>query len=174
MSIPYPYTTTINAASLWCAHAPPGVHEWGTVADREAAQRLKRVLRVAMSEKGIDGWIALGLGAGVSPTTIENWIYGRTVPQAKQIRMVADYLSPYTSAAALEAAYEGIEPPEPPILDVLRDLAPDLHELVVILRAQADQAVLEAVRVALEERRRGRGGFRGEPPDAPSEESEPQ
>ena len=83
------------------------------MADREAAQRLKRVLRVAMSEKGIDGWEELGLSAGVSPTTIENWIYARTVPQAKQIRMVADFLRPYTSAAALEAAYEGVEPPEP-------------------------------------------------------------
>jgi len=111
----------------------------------------------------------LGLGAGVSPTTIENWIYGRTVPQAKQIRMVAAFLSPYTSAAALEAAYEGVEPPEPPILDVLRDLAPDLHELVVILRAQADQAVLEAVRTALEEGRRRRGGPPVEPPDTPSD-----
>ena len=139
------------------------------MADREAAQRLKRVLRVAMSEKGIDGWEELGLGAGVSPTTIENWIYGRTTPQAKQIRMVAVFLSPYTSAAALEAAYEGVEPPEPPILDVLRALAPDLHELVVILRAQADQAVLEAVRTALEEGRRRRGGPPEEPPDTPSD-----
>ena len=139
------------------------------LADREAAQRLKRVLRVAMSEKGIDGWEELALGADVSPTTVENWIYGRTVPQAKQIRMVADYLRPYTSAAALEAAYEGVEPPEPPILDVLRDLAPDLHELVVILRAQADQAVLEAVRTALEEGRRRRGGPPAEPPDTPSD-----
>jgi hypothetical protein len=121
-----------------------------------------------MTEKGINGWEELGLGAGVSPTTIENWIYARTVPQAKQIRMVADFLRPYTSASALEAAYEGVEPPEPPIIEVLRDLAPDLHELVVILRAQADQAVLEAVRVALEERRRGRGGFLGEPPETPS------
>ncbi|MDP2622880.1 MAG: helix-turn-helix transcriptional regulator [Actinomycetota bacterium] len=141
------------------------------MADRESAQRLKRVLRVAMSEKGIDGWEDLGLGAGVSPTTIENWIYGRTTPQAKQIRMVADFLRPHTSVAALEAAYEGIEPPEPPIVDVLRELAPDLHELVVILRAQADQAVLEAVRVALEERRRGRGALPEEPPETPSENS---
>jgi len=127
-----------------------------------------------MSEKGIDGWEELGLGAGVSPTTIENWIYARTVPQAKQIRIVADFLRPFSSASALEAAYEGVAPPEPPIIEVLRDLAPDLHELVVILRAQADQAVLEAVRAALEERRRGRGGFLGEPRDTPSDETEDQ
>lgn len=154
----------------WCIYAPP-VAGWRNMADREAAQRLKRVLRVAMSEKGIDGWAELGLGAGVSPTTIENWIYGRTVPQAKQMRMVADFLRPYANAAMLEAAYEGVEPPEPPIVDVLRELAPDLHELVVILRAQADQAVLEAVRVALDERRRGRAAPREEPPDTPSDES---
>ena len=138
------------------------------MADRDAAQRLKRVLRVAMSEKGIDGWEELGLGAGVSPTTIENWIYGRTIPSATKLRKVADFLHPYTSAAALEAAYQGVEPPELPILDVLRDLAPDLHELVVILRAQADQAVLEAVRTALEERRRGRPAWPVEPRDTPS------
>jgi transcriptional regulator with XRE-family HTH domain len=138
------------------------------MADREAAQRLKRVLRVAMSEKGIDGWEDLGLGAGVSPTTIENWIYGRTTPQAKQIRMVADFLRPYTSAAALEAAIEGVAPPEPPIIDVLRDLAPDLHELVILLRAQADQELLQAVRDYLEARRRGRGATPEGPPDTPS------
>ena len=142
------------------------------MADREAAERLKHALRIAMTERGINGWVELALATKVSPTTVENWIYGRTVPQAKQLRMVGEYLRPFTSPAALETAYAGLPPEEPPIIEVLRDLAPDLHELVVILRAQADQAVLEAVRVALEERRRGRGGFLGEPPDAPSERTE--
>ena len=142
------------------------------MADRDAADRLKRALRVAMSERGIDGWVELALAAKVSPTTIENWIYGRTVPQAKQLRRVGDFLRPFTSPSALETAYAGLPPEEPPIIEVLRDLAPDLHELVVILRAQADQAILEATRAALEERRRGRGGFLGEPRDTPSEQTE--
>ena len=144
------------------------------LADRDAAQRLKQALRVAMAAKGIDGWLQLGLDSGVSPTTIENWIYGRTIPSSKTLRVVGDFLRPFSSASALEAAYEGIAPAEPAIIDVLRDLAPDLHELVVILRAQADQAVLEAVRAALEERRRGRPSLLGEPPDAPSGQTEDQ
>ena len=135
------------------------------MADKQAAERLKHVLRVAMAEKGLDNWESLALGAGVSPTTIENWIYGRTVPQAKQIRIVGDFLRPFTSASALEAAYAGLPPEEPPLVEVLRDLAPDLHELVVLLRAQADEAVLSAVRTALEERRLRRGPDDDEPPD---------
>lgn len=145
--------------------APKLVGTYCYMADKEAAERLKHVLRVAMAEKGIDSWLDLALAAGVSATTIENWIYGRTVPQAKQIRMVGDYLRPATSAAALEAAYAGLPPEEPPLVEVLREMAPDLHELIVLLRAQADEAVLSAVRTALEERRLRRGGDDEEPPD---------
>ena len=139
------------------------------MADREAAERLKRALRIAMSEKGLDGWEELALGAKVSPTTVENWIYGRTVPRAKEMRLVGDFLRPFSSPSALETAYAGLPPEELPIIEVLRELAPDLHELVVLLRAQADQAVLTAVRTALEERRLRRGpddeGPLGEPPE---------
>ena len=142
------------------------------MADRNAAGRLKQALRVAMTQKGIDSWIGLGLATGVSPTTIENWIYGRTVPAAKQIRVVGKFLEPYSSAAALEAAYEGVPAAEPPIIDVLRALLPELQELVSLMRAQADQAVVEALQDALRKGRRGRGGFLGEPPDEPSAESE--
>jgi hypothetical protein len=130
------------------------------MADREAAARLKRELRIAMSGKGIDTWERLGVDAGVSSTTIENWIYARTVPQAKQLRIVGEYLRPHTDPARLEAAYAGLAPPEPPLLETLRELVPELHELIVLLRAQADEAVLEAVRDALEERRRGSAGSR--------------
>lgn len=140
------------------------------LADREAADRLKRALRIAMTEAGIDDWIGLALAAEVSPTTVENWIYGRTVPRAKELRRVGDFLRPFTSPSALETAYAGLPPEEPPIIEVLRDLAPDLHELVVLLRAQADEAVLAAVRSALEERRRGRAGLPPEPPDRPLDE----
>jgi hypothetical protein len=143
------------------------------VADPEAAERLKHALRVAMTEKRLDTWHALGFEAGVSPTTIENWIYGRTTPRSQELGKVANVLRPFTSQGKLEAAYHGVPPEEPPVLDALRELIPDLHDLVVILRAQADQAVLEAVRQGLEERRRAGGAPRVTPVDAPSDGNGP-
>lgn len=142
------------------------------MADKVKAARLKQALRVAMTQKGIDDWIVLGQRSGVSYTTIENWIYGRTVPSPRKLRQVGDFLEPYTSAAALEAAYEGVEAAEPPIIDALRALLPELQELVILLRAQADQAVVEALQDALRKRHRGERGFLGEPPDEPSAGSE--
>ena len=59
------------------------------MADREAADRLKQALRVAMTEAGYDGWEELANAAGVSSTTVENWIYARTVPRAKELRRIA-------------------------------------------------------------------------------------
>ena len=129
----------------------------GTLADKAAGARLAKVLKVAMAQAGIETWPMLGLESGVSPTTIDNWIYGATQPRAHHLAKVAKRLYPYVSAGDLERAYLGLEPEEPPLIDVLRELAPDLHELVVLLRAQADQAVLSAVRTALEERRLRRG-----------------
>lgn len=134
------------------------------MADRAAGERLAKVLRVAMAQAGIETWNGLGIESGVSPTTIDNWIYGVTTPRAHHLAKVAKRLSPHVTAGDLERAYLGMEPEEPPLIEVLRDLAPDLHELVVLLRAQADAAVLSAVRTALEERRQRRGGDEGEPP----------
>jgi len=138
------------------------------LADREAADRLKQALRVAMTEAGYDGWEELANAAGVSSTTVENWIYARTVPRAKELRRMGDFLRPFTSPSALESAYAGLPPEEPPVIDALRDLLPELRELVVLLRAQADQVVLEEVRAALEARRRrlpGSWDARGSEPD---------
>lgn len=141
------------------------------MADREGALRLKQALRVAMAEARITSWIDLALKAGVSATTLENWIAGRTHPRSLELAKVASVLRPYVSAGDLERAYAGIPPEEPPVIDLLREIAPDLHELVTILRAQADQAILEAVRASLEERRRGRGGPPEAPPGEPSDRS---
>jgi transcriptional regulator with XRE-family HTH domain len=129
----------------------------GDRAAKEAGERLAKVLRVAMAQAGIETWYQLGAQSGVSPTTVDNWIYGVTTPRPHYLAKVAKRLHPFTSSGALERAYLGLEPEEPPLIEVLRDLAPDLHELVVLLRAQADQAVLAAVRTALEERRQRRG-----------------
>jgi len=133
--------------------------------DKAAGDRLAQALRIAMAQAGIETWTELALESGVSSTTIDNWIYGVTTPRAHHLAKVAKRLHPYTSAVALERAHAGLPPEEPPLVEVLRDLAPDLHELVVLLRAQADEAVLSAVRTALEERRLRRGGDDEEPPD---------
>lgn len=138
------------------------------MADREAADRLKRALKVGMAAAGVDGWIALAFAAKVSPTTLENWIYGRTTPRAKELAKVAAVLRPYMTPAELESAYYGTEPAEPPITEALRELLPELRELVILLRAQADQAILEEVRAALEARRRAGGRSLDEPPSEAS------
>ena len=135
------------------------------MADKAAGDRLAKVLRVAMAQAGIETWTMLALESGVSPTTVDNWIYGTTTPRAHHLAKVAKRLQPYVSAGDLERAYQGLEPEEPPLIEVLREMAPDLHELVVLLRAQADQAVLAAVRTALEERRQRRAGLEEAPPD---------
>lgn len=135
------------------------------MADKAAGDRLAKVLRVAMAQAGIETWTMLGLESGVSPTTIDNWIYGVTTPRAHHLAKVAKRLAPHVSGGDLERAYLGLEPEEPPLIEVLREMAPDLHELVVLLRAQADEAVLSAVRTALGERHQRRSGEAEGPPD---------
>ena len=141
------------------------------MADKAAGERLAKILRVGMAQAGIETWTALALESGVSPTTVDNWIYGTTTPRAHHLAKVAKRLYPHVSAGDLERAYLGLEPEEPPLIEVLREMAPDLHELVVLLRAQADQAVLSAVRTALEERRLRRDGGPEEPPDTPPDDT---
>lgn len=141
------------------------------MADKAAGERLAKILRVGMAQAGIETWTALALESGVSPTTVDNWIYGTTTPRAHHLAKVAKRLYPHVSAGDLERAYLGLEPEEPPLIEVLREMAPDLHELVVLLRAQADQAVLAAVRTALEERRQRRDGGPEEPPDTPPDDT---
>jgi transcriptional regulator with XRE-family HTH domain len=136
--------------------------------DKEAGERLAKVLRVAMARAGIETWGELARAAGVSATTIDNWIYGETHPRAHHLGKVGKALYPYTSGGDLGRIYEGLEPQEPPVLDALREIIPELHELVVLLRAQAAESVLEAVRLALEESRQRRGEAALGPLDAPS------
>jgi hypothetical protein len=124
--------------------------------DKAGGKRLAAVLRVAMAQKGIETWPQLSRVSGVSPTTLDNWIYGTTTPRAHHLGKVGRALAPFTSGGDLERAYMGLEPEEPPIVDALREIIPELHELVVLLRAQADSSVLEAVRFALEESRQRR------------------
>jgi transcriptional regulator with XRE-family HTH domain len=139
----------------------------GDAAKKAAGERLAKVLRVAMARAGIETWTRLAREADVSPTTVDNWIYGETTPRAHHLNKVGRALHPYTSPGDLERAYSGLEPEEPPLIDALRDMLPELHELVVLLRAQADESVLAAVRSALEESRQRRGEASVEPLDPP-------
>jgi hypothetical protein len=82
-------------------------------ATKEGADRLKNALRAAMPGKHLTSWEALGLASGVSPTTIENWIYARTEPRAGELQKVGEYLAPYTSPLDLSAAYYGLTTPGP-------------------------------------------------------------
>lgn len=138
------------------------------VANKAAGDRLAKTLRMAMVQAGIETWEQLGIESGVSPTTVDNWIYGVTYPRGKKLAAVAKRLDPYTSMVELDRAYQGLPPLEPPLIEVLREIAPDLHELLVLMRAQYDQAEREAFRSALEERRSKHGAFRVIPPDTPS------
>lgn len=140
------------------------------MADKKAADRLRVALVVARTGAGYSSWFQVAQASGVSPTTLENWIYGRTQPRLRELAKVADALG--VNPAELEAAYEGVAPPEPPLTEALRDLLPELRELVVVLRAQADAEILGQVRAALEARRRADARSRREPPSEPSDESE--
>lgn len=143
-----------------------------TLADRASAERLRLALKVAMANvPDMTSWFYLSQRSGVSPTTIENWIYGRTVPQASALAKVGNALRPWTTPAKLEAAYSGVEPEEPPLIDALREIIPELHELVILLRAQADESVLVAVRAALEESRQRRGEAPSPSPVPPADQT---
>lgn len=124
-------------------------------ASKEGADRLKARLSVAMAQAKIGSWIDLATKSGVSDGTIENIIYGITEPRYKTLALLATALQPWVSAGELEREYQGLAPEEPPLIETLRQIVPELQELVVLLRAQADQEVLEAVRDALDRRRRG-------------------
>lgn len=142
----------IDGASVLLRASTTGWWKVEGLADKEKAARLRQAMEVARASTPYESWLAVAIEAGVSSTTIDNWLYGRTEPRLRQLAKVAEVLR--VSPATLEAAYEGVAPPEPPITDALRDLLPELRELVVLLRAQADETILEEVRAALEARRR--------------------
>lgn len=91
---------------------------------------------VARARVGLHSWDQVALRADISPATIERWIYGQTRPAVKQLAKVAAVLN--LSAADLEAAYEGVSPPEPPLADAVRELVPQLRALVEVLRSGAE------------------------------------
>ena len=133
------------------------------MADREKAARLYAHLKVAMAQAQIGSMFQLAQRAHVTEHTLENWVYGRTEPRLREMSRVAEALAPYTTLSEMQRAYEGLAPSEPPLVEQIALLLPELRELVVLMRARADQEVLEAVREELDRRRR-------EPPRPPDEQ----
>lgn len=150
------------------------------MADRAAGKRLADALRVAMAQSGIETYTALALAAKVSPTTIDNWVYGRTEPRAHHLAKVAQTLRPHTTAGALERAYLGLPPEEVPLHEQVRQLVKVLDAFVPVfaeaaagMTAIADQALLEETRAQIRERMRRTLARLDETPSASSEADEP-
>ena len=151
------------------------------MAEKEAGDRLAKALRVAMTQAGYDTYQQLALAAGVSPTTLDNWIYGVTRPRSSGLAKVAKALTPYTSAAALERAYDGLPPEEPPLheqlkqlVDVLNEFVPLYGESLAVLAGLVDQAALEEARALVRARLRRLSARLAEGPFEPDESDEPR
>lgn len=99
---------------------------------RDAGQRLKRAIHVARAARNIDSDVQLSFAADVSYDTFMNWFGGRTVPRPAELRKVARALEiPY---ADLWSAYEDIEVEPVPLSEAVRELVPELRELIAELR----------------------------------------
>lgn len=140
------------------------------MADKEAAERLRQVMTVARAASGYGSWLEVADAARVSPTTLDNWLYGRTRPQLAVLARVAAVLG--ASVAEWEAAYEGIAPPQIPVTDAIRELVPRLDRLLEALEPWAGQLRLEEELRALGQREwRARHASRDEPPSEPPDET---
>lgn len=116
------------------------------MADRAAGARLKRAIHVARAQANILYDTDLAIRAGVSYDTLMNWFAGKTVPRGAELRRVAQVIG--RTYADLMAAYEGTEPEEPELTELLRELVDELR----LSRAQQDEAtmaILRAVGVSL-------------------------
>lgn len=118
-------------------------------------------MEVARAGTDHDSWVSVALEAGVSSTTLDNWLYGRTKPRLRELAKVATTLG--VSPLELEAAYEGLPPPRRTFeealerhSDRLEDVSQRLETLVVLLSAALPGIVLEELEVQVEARRRAK------------------
>ena len=101
---------------------------------QEAGQRLKRAIHVARAKAEIDSDMQLSVRAGVHYDTLMNWYGGRTTPRPFELRKIAKCLGvPY---AELWSAYEDIAVEPVPLSEAVRELVPELRELIAELRKQ--------------------------------------
>lgn len=102
--------------------------------DHEA---LGRALRAARAEKGMTSDHALAMAAGVHLQTLQNWMYGKTVPRPAQLFRVAQVLDkPMDYFAAI---YERREPAPQPLEDAVAELTDVLRELVAEIREDRER-----------------------------------
>jgi lambda repressor-like predicted transcriptional regulator len=99
---------------------------------QEAGQRLKRAIHIARAQAEIDSDMQLSLRAGVHYDTLMNWYGGRTTPRPFELRKVAKVLG--TPYAELWSAYEDIAVEPVPLTEAVRELVPELRELIAELK----------------------------------------
>lgn len=93
------------------------------VGDYEA---LKRAIRAARGQAGIESDTALALRSGVHLQTLQNWMYGKTTPRPSELHKVARLLD--LRLDDLMAVYEGRDPEPKPLQDAIRELIDQLGE----------------------------------------------
>lgn len=143
------------------------------MANPEAGRRFEEYVRIALAKsKSVHNPAELIRATGLHPNTLYDLFNGATeTPGSRTMARIATALD--VPIADLWAVWEGRALEPPPLIEVLRDLAPDLHELVLLLRAQADEALVESLRLFLEERHRQPGGDDAAPPDSePTEDQD--
>jgi lambda repressor-like predicted transcriptional regulator len=102
---------------------------------QEAGQRLKRAVHIARARAEIDSDMQLSVRAGVHYDTLMNWYGGRTTPRPFELRKVAKTLG--IQYAELWSAYEDIAVEPVPLSEAVKELLPELRELVAELRRRA-------------------------------------
>jgi lambda repressor-like predicted transcriptional regulator len=102
---------------------------------QEAGQRLKRAIHIARARAEIDSDMQLSVRAHVSYDTLMNWYAGRTTPRPYELRKIAAAVG--VQYAELWSAYEDIAVEPIPLSEAVRDLIPELRELVAELRRRA-------------------------------------
>lgn len=98
---------------------------------------LTRALRAARNERGFSSDQELALAAGVHLQTLQNWMYGKTVPRSSQLLRVAQVLE--KPMDYFSAIYERREPVEQPLHEVVADLTGVLRELVAEMREDRER-----------------------------------
>ena len=100
--------------------------------DHEA---LKRTLKAARSQAGINSDRALAERSGVHLQTLQNWMGGKTTPRPAELHKVALALG--LRLDDLMAAYEGRDPEPQPLQDAIRDLVAQIAEQTDAIRELA-------------------------------------
>lgn len=100
---------------------------------------LKRAIRAARSNAGINSDQELALQAGVHLQTLQNWMYGKTTPRPSEFSKVAQTLG--VPMADFMAIYEGRDPEPPPLQDAIRELVDELRQDRRVMTALLDLLV---------------------------------